>query len=312
MRIQHVSGRLPALLLAMGLTVFAPAMPALAGDSAPTMPTASSDSCAADPSFAPGELAALGSLSLAVADETDPSKQPVTIRGWSPDRTGYVLAKPALVVPMGLEGEGRTIMVSVRWYDRAGASLDPNADGPAWLDDTVRTVVTVTGLTSRATRAYTVAADASLLPAGKPAGTCPVAVWRLYNPGLPQAAQHLYTSNAEEYNSLVANHGWRGEGVVFQAGGDPAGMPVYRVYNPYTSEHFLTSDKAEFEGLTGNGWKDDGIAWRIPADGDLPLYRLHNPVSHEHLYTVNAAEKDNLVDNAGWVLEGVQYKVHGK
>ncbi|MBT1179637.1 InlB B-repeat-containing protein [Bifidobacterium vespertilionis] len=140
-----------------------------------------------------------------------------------------------------------------------------------------------------------------------------VAVYRLYNPGLPQVAQHLYTSNVAEYNNLVTNHGWKGEGIVFYTTSDKTAKTVWRVYNPFTSEHFLTSDQAEYEDLYQNkGWSDDGPAWYIPADGDADVYRLRNAATGEHLYTVNAAEKDNLVDNAGWTLEGVQYKVYAK
>ncbi|MBT1179628.1 InlB B-repeat-containing protein [Bifidobacterium vespertilionis] len=140
-----------------------------------------------------------------------------------------------------------------------------------------------------------------------------VAVYRLYNPGLAQVAQHLYTTNVDEYNRLQQSEGWKGEGIVFYTTSDKTAAPVYRLYNQYTSEHFLTSDKAEYEDLYQNkGWTNEGVAWYIPSDGTADLYRLQNPVSFEHLYTTNAAEKDNLTANAGWVLEGAPYKVYAK
>ena len=140
-----------------------------------------------------------------------------------------------------------------------------------------------------------------------------VPVYRLYNPGLPQVAQHLYTASKAEYDDLIANHGWKGEDIQFYTTSDESAEPVYRVYNPYTSEHFLTSDKAEYEDLYQNkNWQDDGLAWYIPADGDTDVYRLRNETTGEHLYTVSAAEKDDLTQNAGWVLEGAPYKVYAK
>ena len=78
---------------------------------------------------------------------------------------------------------------------------------------------------------------------------------------------------------------------------------MYRLYNPYTEEHFYTSNKAESEFLAEAGWEYEGIGWIAPDTGD-PVYRLYNPYTGKHHYTMMEAECDYLVD-VGWNYEGI-------
>ncbi|MBT1179623.1 hypothetical protein [Bifidobacterium vespertilionis] len=137
-----------------------------------------------------------------------------------------------------------------------------------------------------------------------------VAVYRLYNPGMPQAAQHLYTTDRAEYDRLIANDGWQGEGPVFYTAADETSKPVYRLYNKYTSAHFYTTSADEYNRLR-DSWNDEKIAWYVADDADTPVYRLYNHVSGEHLYTTNAAERDSLTagEHPDWEYEKVEYKV---
>ncbi|MBT1180218.1 InlB B-repeat-containing protein [Bifidobacterium vespertilionis] len=146
----------------------------------------------------------------------------------------------------------------------------------------------------------------------KPTPAQKIPVYRLYNPGLPQAAQHFYTTSKTEYDNLVAAHGWKGEGVAWYTTDATTGTPVYRLYSRFSSAHFYTTDKAEYEKAIANGWTDEKVAWYVADDADTDVYRLYNEASGEHLYTVNAEEKDNLVANAGWTYEKVEYKVYAK
>ena len=140
-----------------------------------------------------------------------------------------------------------------------------------------------------------------------------IPVYRLYNPGMPQAAQHLYTTSKAEYDRLVANDGWQGEGPVFYTAPGETSKPVYRLYNKYTSAHFYTTDADEYNRLKGS-WNDEGIAWYVAADADTDVYRLYNHVSGEHLYTTNAAERDSLTagEHPDWEYEKVEYKVYAQ
>ncbi|MBT1178212.1 hypothetical protein [Bifidobacterium vespertilionis] len=140
-----------------------------------------------------------------------------------------------------------------------------------------------------------------------------IPVYRLYNPGMPQAAQHLYTTSKAEYDRLVANDGWQGEGPVFYTAPGETSKPVYRLYNKYTSAHFYTTDADEYNRLKGS-WNDEGVAWYVAADADTDVYRLYNHVSGEHLYTTNAAERDSLTagEHPDWEYEKVEYKVYAQ
>jgi hypothetical protein len=86
------------------------------------------------------------------------------------------------------------------------------------------------------------------------------AVYRLYSPELHN---HLYTTDAWEYN-VLASKGWSGEGVAFFAN-PSAGTPVFRLYSPSSHEHFYTSDAWEKSVLVSKGiFRDEGIAWYQP------------------------------------------------
>ena len=83
---------------------------------------------------------------------------------------------------------------------------------------------------------------------------------------------------------------------------------MYRVYNPNAGDHHYTLNEAERDYLITVGWRDEGIGWYSPDDGDaceVFLYRLYNPnaVAGAHHYAMSAGERDMLAA-AGWVYEG--------
>ncbi|MBQ9608624.1 MAG: hypothetical protein IJV15_04165 [Lachnospiraceae bacterium] len=81
-------------------------------------------------------------------------------------------------------------------------------------------------------------------------------------------------------------------------------LPMYRLYNPNSGEHFYTSNVTELNNLRKAGWRYEGIAWNAPALSDIPVYRLYNPNAGDHHYTTSASERDNL-ENVGWKYEGI-------
>ena len=85
----------------------------------------------------------------------------------------------------------------------------------------------------------------------------------------------------------------------------PAAITTYRLYNPYTGEHFYTQNAGERDSLQSVGWRSEGVGWTAPSQGD-PVYRLYNPYAPggDHHYTLSASERDALV-RAGWRSEGV-------
>jgi len=84
---------------------------------------------------------------------------------------------------------------------------------------------------------------------------------------------------------------------------EPAGVEMYRLYNPNSGEHFYTGSVAERDFLVTAGWRYEGVAWTAPTTG-TPVYRVYNPYTGDHHYTTNYSEVEMLV-NAGWRYEGI-------
>ena len=86
---------------------------------------------------------------------------------------------------------------------------------------------------------------------------------------------------------------------------DSTRVKMYRLYNPYTGEHFYTADASEQKNLVKVGWNDEGTGWYAPKKTTVPVYRLYNKyaLGGDHHYTMNADERDTLV-KAGWSYEG--------
>ena len=88
-----------------------------------------------------------------------------------------------------------------------------------------------------------------------------------------------------------------------------SGVPVYRLFNPYTGEHHYTSNLGERNYLIILGWLDEGIGWYsidYHTKG-TPIYRLFNPYISgigAHHYTKNESERDYL-RSLGWNYEGI-------
>ena len=78
-------------------------------------------------------------------------------------------------------------------------------------------------------------------------------------------------------------------------------IPVYRLFNTRTGEHFYTASTTErSQYLKVGNWKSEGVAWYAPRKSSEPIYRLSNPNNgNEHHYTKSLKEKDWLV-GLGW------------
>lgn len=82
------------------------------------------------------------------------------------------------------------------------------------------------------------------------------------------------------------------------------GIPMHRLYNPYSGEHLYTSSDQENNYLATLGWRQEGIGWIAPAYSNTPVYRLYNPYSGDHHYTISLSERNWLV-TLGWRAEGI-------
>lgn len=86
-------------------------------------------------------------------------------------------------------------------------------------------------------------------------------------------------------------------------------ITIFRLYNPYSGEHFYTSNGSERAHLISLGWNNEGIGWVAPSSG-AAVYRLYNPYSGDHHFTTSSSERDILV-NLGWTSEGVGWRTAG-
>lgn len=82
-------------------------------------------------------------------------------------------------------------------------------------------------------------------------------------------------------------------------------VPVYRLYNTTTGEHFYTEGSYEKNHLVMLGWKYEGIGWNAAITG-APVYRVYNPnamnkgkAAGDHYYTQSLYEAKTLVSK-GW------------
>lgn len=84
------------------------------------------------------------------------------------------------------------------------------------------------------------------------------------------------------------------------------GVPMYRMYNYHSGEHFYTKSAGERAALLVAGWDYEGIGWMAPSSG-RKVYRLYNPNVGDHHYTTSIGEKNALV-RLGWKDEGVGWR----
>ncbi len=88
-----------------------------------------------------------------------------------------------------------------------------------------------------------------------------------------------------------------------------ASVPMHRMYDPNSGEHFYTGAELERDFLLEAGWSYEGVGFNFPVEGP-PVYRLYDPVYGEHLYTMDMTEVQMLMD-AGWSNEGVAFNSAG-
>ncbi|MBO6282671.1 MAG: hypothetical protein J6M63_01935, partial [Pseudobutyrivibrio sp.] len=66
----------------------------------------------------------------------------------------------------------------------------------------------------------------------------------------------------------------------------PKTVPVYRLFNANSGQHFYTANKEEHDILVTKGWNDEGIAWQVRAAASIPVYRLFDKSkTGSHLFT---------------------------
>lgn len=132
-------------------------------------------------------------------------------------------------------------------------------------------------------------------------------VYRLYN---PLNGEHLYTTDANEKDVLIKQHGWGYEGEAWYAPDNGQGTPVYRLYNAGLQNHLYTTDTNEVKVLTSkHGWTMDNNGRPVfYSGGDAKIYRVYNRgLRGLHHWTTDMNEY-NILPQHGWQQEGVKLK----
>nr|WP_155959639.1 DUF6273 domain-containing protein [[Eubacterium] cellulosolvens] len=143
-----------------------------------------------------------------------------------------------------------------------------------------------------------------------------VTVYRLY---YGPTMEHFYTTSAYERRVLIDKYGWVDEGIAWKSPKAPTTdeekktiKPVYRLFNPFTTDHHYTKDANERKTLIDKyGWKDEGVAFYSNDKGDATVYRLWHPglITGAHHFTTGKHEYDVLITR-GWIGETEAFKVN--
>ena len=158
----------------------------------------------------------------------------------------------------------------------------------------------------------------------KPAAEDLVTVVRMYN---KWTGEHLFTTNALEVADLEAR-GWQNEGTYWKAPAAPTDkehkdnakyMPVYRLYNPNSSDHLYTTDLVEYTNLMAAGWNGEDVKFMSAATPDADnkakvggieddaegIYRQFNPNVTVGTHNYGGLAENNQLLAAGWKADGV-------
>jgi uncharacterized protein (TIGR03437 family) len=134
--------------------------------------------------------------------------------------------------------------------------------------------------------------------------------YRLYS---DVTKEHLYTTDANEYN-VLATRNWAQEGPVGQILNGPRAIggvnakPFYRLYNSSSLQHLWTTDRNEYFTLREEpNWSAEnfvGYIYPTQVSGTIGFYRLSYNYLPIHLWTTDYNEYQTL-PSRGWTQEGV-------
>ncbi len=88
---------------------------------------------------------------------------------------------------------------------------------------------------------------------------------------------------------------------------------VYRLFNSATGNHMFSSNPTEIDIVTGQGWANEGIAYKKPGLNGTDLHRFLVKSENRHFYTANENEKNSIIDNTAlqdYQYEGVAFSVY--
>src|SRR5438876_4145128 len=89
----------------------------------------------------------------------------------------------------------------------------------------------------------------------------------------------------------------------------PGSVPLFRLFNPDTGDHFYTADANERDRAASQfGYRTEGVACFVmpgPSPGVIQLYRMWNGDAHDHFYTTDVNERNRAQAVSGYADEGI-------
>ena len=124
-------------------------------------------------------------------------------------------------------------------------------------------------------------------------------MYRAYN---PNADLHVFTTNQAEFDIITANGlndestGQPGWGVLTEKTG--TALPVYRLYNANTGEHYYTISEGEKDILVDAGLiveGNEGFMYPTKVGNSTEIFKLYNTNSGAHIYSESPRYRDALL-----------------
>jgi hypothetical protein len=88
-----------------------------------------------------------------------------------------------------------------------------------------------------------------------------VPLYRLYS---PRTGDHFYTTNQDEADKAASSFGYNYEGiacyVLHNRRNVSFALPLYRLYNSHSGDHFYTTSTAERDSAAQGGYTKEGVA----------------------------------------------------
>jgi peptidoglycan/xylan/chitin deacetylase (PgdA/CDA1 family) len=85
-------------------------------------------------------------------------------------------------------------------------------------------------------------------------------------------------------------------------------IPVTRLYQPATGDHFYTTSASDIAIAESVGFQNDGVgfnAYATSASG-VPVYRLYSPLTEKHFYTTSTSDV-TIATGVGYQNDGVAF-----
>jgi Repeat of unknown function (DUF5648) len=134
---------------------------------------------------------------------------------------------------------------------------------------------------------------ASVTPAYGFTGSLVTSVSRFYN---KSTGAHLYTTDYNEYISLLNNRAFHEDGIAYTMWNEWSRTPLHRFFNKKTGVHFYSADPdevARVQATMSGTYRYEGVAYNVGTFG-IAIHRFLNLRTGVHFYSADPVEVENV------------------